>query len=83
MLVASVQFVEYVSLKGAKNPKTDKAFKRVEYDRDYVIQVLIKRAIKPLYPMKWNDYQALLSDAYKTYKAELKAQEKENQANQD
>lgn len=79
MLVSDVQFIEYCSLKGSSKPKTEKQFRRVSYNRDYLIRVLIKRVIAPLYPMKWNSYQALLSDAYKIYKAEVKASEKANQ----
>lgn len=68
MLVDGFKITENCSLKGEPNPKTVKAYREVVYDKKYVIEYLIKKVIEPLYPMKWNDYQALLSEAYKTHK---------------
>lgn len=78
MLVITKTFLENCSIVGTKNPKSDKAYREVGYDKSYVIEVLIKRVIIPLWPMKWNDYQALLSEAYKTHKARLEAKSKQS-----
>lgn len=77
MIVYDKEFIENTSLSGDKNPKSAKQYRAVIYDRSYVIEVLIKRVILPLYPMKWNDYQALLSEAYKTHKKRIEDAEKQ------
>lgn len=68
MLIDDCRVLENCSLKGQPNPKTVKEYRTVLYNRRYVIDYLIKKVVEPLYPMPWNAYQQLLSEAYKEHK---------------
>ena len=65
MLVSDVEYLEKQSHKNSQSPKLTRHLMTVIYNRDYVVNWIAKKLLKPLAGVPYNDIQKLISEARK------------------